>query len=334
VKFVVPLVLGIVAGWIGFGEMYVPHPHFQWFYKYLGDVAVILAATAFILGGLNVVQVNWPKVKRREADWQYKVVLLVAAVIMGIAGMRLHAVSADRQVLAGPVAEKAAGREAEGAGRVRYAPGEDGQARLVVHAADRRALVRIDGGDPLWANHRGDPAATWDPPGDNPLLLSLEPGRHTVAIAMPVEGYEGFEATIVLEPGMTAVVEADLPMYWGAESGETGRVYTWLYDHVFSPCNKTMFALLAFFIASAAFRAFRARNVEAGLLLGAAILVMIGLVPIGRAVSDFFPAVAEWIVEFPNNAGRRAIMMGAALGGIATGLRIVLGLERSHLGKD
>jgi hypothetical protein len=119
-------------------------------------------------------------------------------------------------------------------------------------------------------------------------------------------------------------------MLWGT----SGRVYTWWYDHVFAPCNATMFALLAFFIASAAFRAFRARNLEAALLLGAAILVMIGRVPIGRSISPWFPELAEWIIDVPNNAGRRAIMMGAALGAIATSLRVILGLERSHLGSD
>jgi hypothetical protein len=125
-------------------------------------------------------------------------------------------------------------------------------------------------------------------------------------------------------------VRAHLITLWGP----SGRVYTWLYDHIFAPCNSTMFALLAFFIASAAFRAFRARNVEAALLLGAAILIMVGRVPIGRAVSDVFPWLADWIIDVPNNAGRRAIMMGAALGAIATSLRVILGLERSHLGRD
>jgi hypothetical protein len=95
-----------------------------------------------------------------------------------------------------------------------------------------------------------------------------------------------------------------------------------------------MFALLAFFIASAAFRAFRARNVEAALLLGSAILIMLGRVPLGRAISGWLPWISDWIIDIPNNAGRRAIMMGAALGAIATSLRVILGLERSHLGRD
>ena len=61
---------------------------------------------------------------------------------------------------------------------------------------------------------------------------------------------------------------------------------------------------------------------------------MIGLVPVGAAVSDLFPEVGRWIMNVLNTTGRRAIMMGAALGAIATGLRVILGIERSHLGAE
>jgi len=87
-------------------------------------------------------------------------------------------------------------------------------------------------------------------------------------------------------------------------------------------------------VVSAAFRAFRMRNVEATLLLGAAIIVMLAAAPIGAWISDDLVDLGQWILDIPNNAGRRAIMMGAAIGAIATSLRIVLGLERSHLGAD
>ena len=119
-------------------------------------------------------------------------------------------------------------------------------------------------------------------------------------------------------------------MLWGTR----GRVYVWLYEHVFAPCNATMFALLAFFVVSAAFRAFRMRNMEATLLLVSAIIVMLGTAPIGAALWDDLPEIKQWILDIPNNGGRRAIMMGAAIGAIATSLRIILGLERSHLGAD
>ena len=91
---------------------------------------------------------------------------------------------------------------------------------------------------------------------------------------------------------------------------------------------------MAMFVVSAAFRAFRMRNVEATLLLGSAIILMIAAAPMGQALSPGLVDVGQWILDIPNNAGRRAIMMGAAIGAIATSLRIVLGLERSHLGAD
>ncbi|HTM20710.1 MAG TPA: hypothetical protein VL172_09390, partial [Kofleriaceae bacterium] len=86
--------------------------------------------------------------------------------------------------------------------------------------------------------------------------------------------------------------------------------------------------------ASAAFRAFRARNVEAGLLLGSAILVMLGSMPLMSHLLPDLLDIRDWIVDVGNNSGRRAIMIGAALGAIVTGLRIVLGIKRAHLGAD
>ena len=103
-----------------------------------------------------------------------------------------------------------------------------------------------------------------------------------------------------------------------------------------------MFALLAFFVASASYRAFRARNFEATLLLLAAFFVMIGRVPIGDAVAGFLhlpdaimpSTIATWIMNVINTAGQRAIMIGIALGIVSTSLRVILGIERAHLGGD
>ena len=111
-----------------------------------------------------------------------------------------------------------------------------------------------------------------------------------------------------------------------------------LYNEIYSSMQGTMFALLAFFIASAAFRAFRVRTLEAGLLAAAALIVMLGRVPIGDQITGWLPgplrlgAVQDWIMNVPQNAAKRAVLMGAALGVMATGLRVILGIERSYLG--
>lgn len=110
-----------------------------------------------------------------------------------------------------------------------------------------------------------------------------------------------------------------------------GSLFSRIYDVTYTPLAASMFALLAFFIASAAFRAFRARNSRATILLLSAAIVMIGRVPLGRAISDVFPNLTEWLMSVPNTAGQRGLIIGAALGVIATGLRIVFGIERPYL---
>jgi hypothetical protein len=107
--------------------------------------------------------------------------------------------------------------------------------------------------------------------------------------------------------------------------------FMFIYTYTIVPLQGTMFALLAFFIASASYRAFRARNWVATLLLVSAVIVMLGRIPIGAAISDFFPWTQEWIMNVPQLAAKRGIQIGAALGAVSMSLRIILGIERSYL---
>ncbi len=115
---------------------------------------------------------------------------------------------------------------------------------------------------------------------------------------------------------------------------ERGTAFMWVFDNMQVPMQSTVFAMLAFFVATAAYRGFRLRNVEAGILLAAAIIIMLGRIPIGEMISARIPETAEWILNVPSMSAKRAVLIGIGLGSITTALRVILGIERSYLGRN
>jgi hypothetical protein len=119
-----------------------------------------------------------------------------------------------------------------------------------------------------------------------------------------------------------------------------GGPFSWIFNNMLVAMSSTMFSLLAFYIISAAYRAFRARTREATILLITAIIVMMGRVPIGEAMFGalvpkyhaWLPNFTEWILNTPNMAAQRGIMLGVGLASIATSLRIIFGIERTYMG--
>ena len=122
-----------------------------------------------------------------------------------------------------------------------------------------------------------------------------------------------------------------IPQSLGGGSDVHG-VHDFLFMHIQVPIQSTMFSLLAFYIASAAFRAFRAKSALATILLLAAVIVMLGQVPIGDVFGRWLPNTGLWILRYPNLAAKRAIMLGVGFGMLATNLKIIFGVERNWLG--
>ena len=137
---------------------------------------------------------------------------------------------------------------------------------------------------------------------------------------------EGWQFSIILMSFMT------LMLVLGVFTTGRGTYSDWLYQYWFVNPRATMYSILVFYIASAAYRAFRVKSFEASVLLVAAIIMMLGQAPIGEVIWGQIPKMSRWILNYPNAAGMRGITIAATLGGVATALRIVLGIERGHLG--
>ncbi len=104
----------------------------------------------------------------------------------------------------------------------------------------------------------------------------------------------------------------------------------WTFTYVFLPLNATIFSLLAFFVASAAYRTFRLRSPEATVMVIAGLIVLVGQVPLGGLLPGL-SQVSGWLLDTPVMAAVRGILLGVALGTITAGLRVLGSADRQYL---
>ena len=119
-------------------------------------------------------------------------------------------------------------------------------------------------------------------------------------------------------------------LFVGFISGPNSKSSRFIFDFILQPLEATFFSLLAIFIATAAYRAFRIRNLETFFFVLFAIIVLLGQVPLGIYLWSEFPVIKDWILNVPTLAGVRGILLGVALGTIATGLRVLIGADRPY----
>ena len=105
-----------------------------------------------------------------------------------------------------------------------------------------------------------------------------------------------------------------------------------MFDSIILPAAAAFYAMACFHVASAAYRAFRAHNAHAAALLVTGVLLMLAKAPIGEYWFPGLPKVTNWIMQVVNLAGMRGIMISSAIGVVCVSARILLGIDRSHLG--
>ncbi len=122
-------------------------------------------------------------------------------------------------------------------------------------------------------------------------------------------------------------------------------IFQFLFQGGLTNLSSATFSIIAFYIASAAYRAFRIRSLEATLLMVAALIVMFGSVSFGTVLTHGIPYkladgsenpwanlrienIAQWLLLEINTSAQRGILFGLTLGLLATSLRYWLSLER------
>jgi len=111
------------------------------------------------------------------------------------------------------------------------------------------------------------------------------------------------------------------------EGSMNAQLSTVLIDGLFTALGSAMFSLLGFYIAAAAYRAFRIKSFESGLLMVTATVVMLGQITFGPMLWEGFPLLRLWLLQVPSSAAARAIEIGASIAGLILAFRMWLSIE-------
>ncbi|MCS6841492.1 MAG: hypothetical protein RMJ54_10025 [Roseiflexaceae bacterium] len=104
-----------------------------------------------------------------------------------------------------------------------------------------------------------------------------------------------------------------------------------VFSAVYTPLASSLLALLTFFSLSAALRAVRRRTTDAVVIVMVALGVLIAT---SLPQLEFTPIVSDglrWFSNYVVLAGARGLLIGAAIGALVAGVRVLLGFDQPYL---
>lgn len=134
-------------------------------------------------------------------------------------------------------------------------------------------------------------------------------------------------------PSIVLLAAMWIPLIIGLLYTRSNPTYKYIFTNIYTPIGQAFFAILGFYILSAAYRAFRIRNFDAAIMVVCAIIVFMGNSPVSGLLWRGFPNLSMWLFIAPNSAGYRGILIGIAIGLVVTGIRTLLGREIGYLGE-
>jgi hypothetical protein len=266
---------------------------------------MIVSAFAIILGLGSLIYHHSNKIKRKARYWQYSFITLGALIISTFIGLF-------------------GGVRGEGSLPTIFGGTVMGTYEGQVYAFSDKAELKLFHSNP-GAYVREDTVVMPLPQGMSDQLSRYESSvlRNELHVRNTALKLQGHEIPPLISPisGNTIPFKDDFSISLQS-----------IYEGILVPCGSTMFAMLAFYMCSAAYRAFRMRNLHSGVLLVSAFIVMLGQIPLATAFIPGLHEFRQWILEVPNLASKRGIMIGVGLGIAATSFKIIFGIERAWLG--
>lgn len=115
--------------------------------------------------------------------------------------------------------------------------------------------------------------------------------------------------------------------------GPTHPWSLWLFNNIQVPAESSLLALLTVVLIFGAARLIgRKMNLFTLVFVGTALLVLLGSASLPGLETSVFIDLRGWIQRVLATAGARGILLGVALGTIATGLRVLMGVDRPYGG--
>lgn len=288
------------------------------------STAQTIAAMLLVLGVISIFRVHFGRLLKLHKDWFFSAVLLLSMFTMISVGLGNFSGNRSLDVTLAELAR-------------------DAEARTM---RDRWAeLARLGAESNAFNNRRNlweDAFAKWrkgeiaDESEYNARRAAAQ-ADYERAIAEANERVDAAVASGELTPEIAALARAGARAE--IQRGFVSQTSRFLFRDMLQVLDAATFSLIAFFILSAAFRAFRIRSIEATILMFTALIVLLSFVPLGLALTSWLPAgtfagnfrldsISDWVLAFLNTPAIRAINLGLALGVLAMGMRIMLGLEK------
>lgn len=288
----------------------------------------IVGGLMFGVGLYSIFQIHLGKTLKRSKDWVYSAALLASVLIMAFVAFgsrgnqRLDVPWKGTMQLAG------GGQEC----RLRF------MNMHYVRGSAKTDIVEVNG---LARLTRGKSECYY-----GPINMTVNKGESTFTIPFKNFGPVTFTG-LVNQKSMQGEIQTATGQKGSLEVTRKWWIddtYTYLFDGVMQNVDAAMFSLVAFYILSAAYRAFRLRSVESSILMASALVVILGLSfgtvitggidPNGLSSNLRVETWSGWILSVVSAPALRAIEFGVAIGSLAMSLRMWLGIERGALFGD